>query len=90
MTKNWKNFTADFDQKLQFPYPKGFHEGETLKREHPALQSMKFLYFFPFLCTSFDLLDPDPATQINLDPNPKPKPCCEDSFFIRKIVGTRV
>jgi hypothetical protein len=38
----------------------------TLKREHPALQNMKILYFFLFVCVIFALLDPDPdpATQI--------------------------
>jgi hypothetical protein len=37
-----------------------------LKREYPALQNMKFLYFFG---GSLALLDPDPepATQINAD-----------------------
>jgi hypothetical protein len=41
-----------------------------LKREHPALQNMKILYFFLFLRVVFALLDPDPdpATQINADP----------------------
>ncbi len=41
----------------------------TLKREHPALQNMKILYFFLFLWVIFALLnpDPDPATQINAD-----------------------
>ncbi len=32
----------------------------TLKREHPALQNMKFLNFFLFLWVIFALLDPDP------------------------------
>jgi hypothetical protein len=43
-----------------------------LKREHPALQNMKFLYFFLFLWVIFALLDPDPAIPINADPEPKP------------------
>jgi hypothetical protein len=30
-----------------------------LKREHPALQNMKILYFFLFLWVIFALLDPD-------------------------------
>ncbi len=49
-----------------------------LKREHPALQNMKILYFFLFLRVIFALLDPDPdpdpTTQINADPDPDPKP----------------
>jgi hypothetical protein len=32
----------------------------TLKREHPALQKMKFINFFLFLWVIFALLDPDP------------------------------
>jgi hypothetical protein len=39
-----------------------------LLREHPALQNMKFLYFFAIFVGHIDLLDPDPATQINVDP----------------------
>ncbi len=41
-----------------------------LKRERPALQNMKILYFLLYLCVIFALLDlyPDPATQINADP----------------------
>jgi hypothetical protein len=31
-----------------------------LKREHPALQNMKFLNFFLLLRVIFALLDPDP------------------------------
>jgi hypothetical protein len=31
-----------------------------LKREHPALQNMKFLNLFLFLWVIFALLDPDP------------------------------
>jgi hypothetical protein len=31
-----------------------------LKREHPALQNMKFLNFFHFFGVIFALLDPDP------------------------------
>jgi hypothetical protein len=41
-----------------------------LKREHPAIQNIKFLNFFLLLWVIFALLDldPDPATQINADP----------------------
>jgi hypothetical protein len=60
MTKNWKKFTVGicksiFDQKLQFtPYmkPRLQEKPSPLKREHPALQNMKILYFFYF-CGSF-------------------------------------
>ncbi len=31
-----------------------------LKREHPALQKMKFINFLIFLCVIFALLDPNP------------------------------
>jgi hypothetical protein len=31
-----------------------------LKREHPALQKLKFINFFLFLWVIFALLDPDP------------------------------
>jgi hypothetical protein len=48
--------------------PKQQEEPSALKREHPAIQNMKFLQFFLFLWVIFALLDPDPATQINPDP----------------------
>jgi hypothetical protein len=58
------------------PYrtPKLQEKPSALKIEHPALQNMKILYFFLFFWVIFDLLDPDPdpATQINADPDPKP------------------
>jgi hypothetical protein len=38
------------------------------KREHPALQNVKFLNFFQFLLVIFALLDPDPLTWLNPDP----------------------
>jgi hypothetical protein len=66
MTKNWKKFTVGnlftyfFDQKLQFNNPYASLKdaqatGETfnLKREHPALQTMKILNFFLFFGGSF-------------------------------------
>jgi hypothetical protein len=46
-----------------------------LKREHPALQNMKILYFFLSLWVIFALLDPDPATQMNKDSDPEPQHC---------------
>jgi hypothetical protein len=45
----------------------GLHKGRlfqkkpsALKREHPALQNMKFLNFFLLLWVIFALMDPDP------------------------------
>jgi hypothetical protein len=54
--------------------PKLQEKPTALKREHPALQNMKILYFFLYLWVIFALLDPDPepATQINADPDPQP------------------
>ncbi len=53
----------------------------TLKREHSALQNMKILHFILFLRVIFALLDPDPdpATQINADPDSQP--CRTKSVF---------
>jgi hypothetical protein len=47
--------------------PKLQEKPSALKREHPAIQNMKFL---TFLWVIFALLDPDPdpATQINANP----------------------
>ncbi len=54
-----------------------------LKREHPSLQTMKYLHFFQLLCVIFALLDPDldsgygsGSTDLiesgsNTDPDPK-------------------
>jgi len=51
--------------------PKLQEKPSALKREHPAIQNMKF-----FLWVIFALLDPepDPAFQINADPDPDPQP----------------
>jgi hypothetical protein len=43
--------------------PKLQEKLSALKREHPELQNIKFLYFFLFLWIIFALLDPDPETQ---------------------------
>jgi hypothetical protein len=48
-----------------------------LKREHPARQNMKILFFFLYLRVIFALLDPDPATKNNADPVPDPQPCSQ-------------
>jgi hypothetical protein len=44
------------------PYrtPKLQEKPSALKREHPAFQTIKILYFFIFLRVIFALLDPDP------------------------------
>jgi hypothetical protein len=43
------------------------------KREHPALQKIKFINFFLYVCVIFALLDPDtdPGTPLNPDPDPE-------------------
>ncbi len=66
MTKNWKKITAE--KKLIFFFIEIYvslglqkesyrRSLQHLKREHPALQNMKF---FAFLWVIFALLDPDP------------------------------
>ncbi len=57
------------NKKLQFSYSWAFindvqatGEALVLKREHPALQNMKFLNFFYFFVI-FALLDPDPDSE---------------------------
>jgi hypothetical protein len=62
--------------------PKLQEKPSALKREHPALQKMKILSFFYFLGSFLPswsririrnlYADPDPAAQINADPDPKP------------------
>jgi hypothetical protein len=51
-------------------------QSSVFKREHPALQNMKILYFFPYgsfllswirIHIRIQNIDPDPATQINAD-----------------------
>jgi hypothetical protein len=73
MTENWKKFTAvkknNFlikNYHLPIPRPpkrtsKLQKKPSALKREHPALQKMKFLNFFLLLWVIFILLDPDPG-----------------------------
>jgi hypothetical protein len=39
-----------------------------LKREHPALQKIKFISVFIFLWVIFALLDPDPGIPLTMDP----------------------
>jgi hypothetical protein len=55
-------------QQLQFRTSKLQETPSALKREHPALQNLKFLLFFLFFNVTFALLDPYPADTINADP----------------------
>jgi hypothetical protein len=65
--------------------PKLQKKPSALKIEHPVLKNMKILDFFLYFCGSFlpswirilirklnTAPDPDPATQINAYPDPKP------------------
>ncbi len=76
---SWKFFSF-FYYWLQFTYLSlGFHTWTSklqrkplaLKREHPALQNIKFFNFFPLLWVIFALLDPDPDPQTWLNPYQK-------------------
>jgi hypothetical protein len=67
--------------KQQFTYPWAFIKDSKLqkkpsglKREHPALQKMKFINFFIFFGVIFALLDldRDPGTPIEFGSNPDP------------------
>jgi hypothetical protein len=63
-----------------------------LKREHPAIQNMKFLNFFLLLWVIFALLDldPDPATQINADPDTDLQVHLQAMFSETKSFLTRI
>jgi hypothetical protein len=66
-----KTFFLSFGSKIAIYLSLRLHKGlkpSALKREHPALQNMKILYFFLYLWVIFALLDSDTATQINADP----------------------
>ncbi len=77
MTKNWNKFTTlkkcEFlsNCNLLIPRPplrtfKLQEKPSAFKRDHPALQDMKFLNFFLFLWVIFALLDPDPDPQTRI------------------------
>ncbi len=63
------------DQKLQFTYPKASlkktsklqKKPSALKREHPALQNMKFFLLFWVILA---LLEPEPDLLTRLNPDP--------------------
>ncbi len=69
---SWKKNKIFFWSKIAKP--------SALKREHPALQNMKFLNFILFLWAIFALLDPDtdPLTWLN----PKHLLCVLQYFFL--------
>ncbi len=92
MTKDGTKYTAEkffiyfFDKKIAIYLSPGLRKKRTskpqekpsaLKREHPALQNMKFHHFYLFLWVIYALLDPDPPDLIesvsNSDPGPDPK-----------------
>jgi hypothetical protein len=70
MTKNFEKITAEIffwikNYNLSIPWPplrtsKLQKKPSTLKREHQALQNIKFLNFFLLLWVIFALVDPDP------------------------------
>ncbi len=95
MTKNWEKILAEKNwifflikncNLVNSRPPQRTHklqeEPSALKKEHPALQNMKILYFFLHVKVIFALLDPDPdpATQLNADPDPQPWFCLPYSF----------
>ncbi len=59
-----------------------------LKREHPALQKMKFINFFLFLWVTFPSCirnsnpDPDPRTPLNPDPDSQHYILMEKTFYL--------
>ncbi len=73
----WK-FNFDFWSKIAIYLSLGLHKKlqekpSALKREHPALQNMKILYFFLFLWVIFALLDPDPQFECGSGSGPDPE-----------------
>ncbi len=94
MTKNKTKFTAATkikyfeDQKLQYTYLyasiKKVQVTEeafsSQKREHTALQNIKFLNFFLLLLVNFAFLDPYPLIRLNPDPIRIPDPGTQTDF----------
>jgi hypothetical protein len=87
MIKNWKKFTAEnfylFIIIKNYNLPIPWHPQRTsklqekpsaLKREHSALQNMKFHNFFLFLWVIFALLDPDPESTDLIESGSNPDP----------------
>jgi hypothetical protein len=83
----WKNVLIFFDQKLQFTrtYPLASIKGrpsyrrgiEPSKENIQHFKTWNFLPFFYFCGSFFALLDLDPLTWSNSDPDPDPKHCNE-------------
>jgi hypothetical protein len=59
MTKNWKKISGEKKERTS----KLKKKPSVLKREHPALQNIKFLKFFLLLWVIFALLDPNPDSE---------------------------
>jgi hypothetical protein len=57
-----------FNKKNNLRMSKLQEKPSALKREHPALQKMKFINFFLCLWIIFALLDTDPWTPLKPDP----------------------
>jgi hypothetical protein len=68
--KTAENYFFFSYQILQFTIPKLQEKPSALKREHPALQKMKFIKFSLCLWVILALMDPDPDTGTPLDPDP--------------------
>ncbi len=66
----------------RLPTSKLLEKPSALKREHPALQKMKFINFFLFLWVIFALLGPDPGSPLNPDPDTAPDPDPQNCFSI--------
>jgi hypothetical protein len=56
-----------------------------LKREHPALQNMKFIDFLLFLWVIF-ALDPDPNPDLDTDPDPDLQQWSMSSIFSQTLI----
>jgi hypothetical protein len=79
MTQNWKNAEETkiyFLWKIAiygywilslFKRTSKLQKHSALKREHPALQKIKFINFFPYLWVNFAFLGPYPGTPLNSD-----------------------
>ena len=79
MTKNWKKITDEkikkFWSKLQYTYlysstkdAKATGEAFSHQKRPSCNSTHKISLPFQFLCLIFALLDPDPETQMNVDP----------------------
>jgi hypothetical protein len=67
--------------------PKLEEKPSALQMVHLALENMKNLYFLSFVWIIFPLLDLDPTTQVNADPDPKPG---EKRYGMLHVLSTAV